>query len=381
MRETLFVALDQLRSVPFLDLGPSHERLREPILEEIAELMRTSAFVNGPHVSEFEEAFAEYCGAPECVGVSSGLDALRLALLAAGIEQGDEVIVPAMTFAATFEAVTQAGGRPVVVDIADTDYNIDPAATDAALTSRTRFLLPVHLYGQLADMRRLVSLADGRGLAVIEDACQAHGARRDGLAAGEGGLAAAFSFYPSKNLGAMGDAGALVTRDVELARRARALREHGQFRKYEHDLEGYTARLDTLQAIVLAHKLPLLDSWNDERRAVARFYTEELAGVGDLGLPAVAEKSDPVWYLYVVRTREPDDLGAFLAQRGIATGRHYPTPPHLTAAYSFLGHRRGEFPVAEALAEEGLSLPVFPGMAQSQLAAVVTAIREYYRHG
>jgi dTDP-4-amino-4,6-dideoxygalactose transaminase len=213
---------------------------------------------------------------------------------------------------------------------------------------------------------------------VIEDACQAHGARRDGLGAGHGGIAAAFSFYPSKNLGAWGDAGALVTRDRAVARRARALREHGQFEKYEHELEGYTARLDTMQAIVLKHKLPLLDGWSGERREVAEFYTHHLSETGDLGLPAVANGSEPVWYLYVVRTGSPDRLAAFLAERGIATGRHYPQPPHLSPAYARLGYRRGDFPVAESLADECLSLPIYPGISEAQLTAVVTSIRAYF---
>ena len=378
------MALDQLSldaRVPFLDLRQLHEGLTEPILADIAELIGTSAFVNGRQIGEFEAAFAEYCGVSECVGVSSGLDALRLALLAAGSERGDEVIVPAMTFVATFEAVTQAGCRPIVVDIFDGDYALDIAGIEAALTPRTRFLLPVHLYGQLADMNGLDLLAATHRMGVIEDACQAHGARRDGLTAGAAGLAAAFSFYPSKNLGAMGDAGALVTSDAELARRARALREHGQYRKYEHDLEGYTARLDTLQAVVLLHKLPLLDAWNEERRAAALFYTAHLSGTGDLHLPPVQNGSEPVWYLYVVRTRDPERLGAFLAENGIATGRHYPQPPHLSPAYAWLGHRRGDFPVAEALAEEGLSLPIYPGITEAQLTAVVNTIGDYFRRG
>ena len=255
--------------VPFVDLNRMNEPIRAELLEAVSALVDSGAFVNGPAVGSFEDAFAAYCRTSDAIGLASGLDALRLALLAAGIRPGDEVIVPAQTFVATLEAVTQAGGTPVPAEIGALDYNLDPAAAEAAITPRTRFLLPVHLYGQMADMRALRSLADKTGLAIVEDACQAHGAERDGFRAGAAGLAGAFSFYPAKNLGAMGDAGALTTDDASLAETVRALREHGQRRKYHHDLEGYTARLDTIQAIVLELKLRLLDGWNEERRAAA----------------------------------------------------------------------------------------------------------------
>ncbi|HWB56877.1 MAG TPA: DegT/DnrJ/EryC1/StrS family aminotransferase [Gaiellaceae bacterium] len=368
-------------AVPFLDLRPSNGPLAPALLDEIAELVETGAFTNGPQVAAFEEAFASYCGMPLCVGMGSGLDALRLALVGAGLERGDEVLVPAQTFVATYEAVTQAGGLPVVADVSEADYGLDPDAAADALSPRTRFVMPVHLYGQMADMRALGALAARHGLAIVEDACQAHGARRDGIGAGTAGLAAAFSFYPGKNLGAFGDAGALVTGDAELARQAVALREHGQSRKYAHDVEGYTARLDSIQALVLSRKLALLDSWNDERRAAAAYYTAELAGVGDLRLPPVAPGSDPVWHLYVVRTADPAALAGALRAQGIGSGRHYPEPPHLSRAYAYLGHRSGAFPAAEALARECLSLPLFPGIGEDQLAAVVGAIAEHFDRG
>jgi dTDP-4-amino-4,6-dideoxygalactose transaminase len=314
------------------------------------------------------------------VGLASGLDALRLALLASGLEPGDEVIVPAATFVATLESVTQAGGVPVVVDVAESDYCLDPAAAAAALGDRTRALMPVHLYGQLSDMAALQTVAADNGLLLVEDACQAHGAVREGIRAGTAGTAAAFSFYPGKNLGAAGDAGALVTGDPELAKTVRALREHGQTAKYVHALEGWTARLDTIQALVLGHKLPLLDGWNEERRAAARHYHEALRGVGDLRLPPVPRGSDPVWHLYVVRTADPEALATFLRGRGIATGRHYPEPVHLTEAYASLGYRPGQFPVAERLARECLSLPIFPGITEPQLEAVVAGVRSFF-HG
>lgn len=374
-------ALTREMAVPFVDLRASNEPIREELLAAVSELIDSSAFVNGPAVGSFERTFAAYCGTADAVGLASGLDALRLSLLAAGIRPGDEVIVPAHTFVATVEAVTQAGGKPVLADVGELDYNVDPAAAEAALTSRTTFVLPVHLYGQMADMRALQGLAERHGVALVEDACQAHGAERDGIRAGAGGLAGAFSFYPAKNLGAIGDAGALATDDAELASTVRALREHGQSRKYRHDLEGYTARLDTIQALVLELKLRLLDGWNEERRAAARFLSEGLAGVGDLVLPAVAPGSEPVWHLYVVRTADPDALARFLGELGIATGRHYPDPVHLSPAYASLGYAPGAFPVAEQVAREGLSLPIFPGISEAQLTAVVEGVRAYFSRG
>ena len=361
-------------AVPFMDLARAHVSLSTEILSDFAELIDQGAFVNGPAVTRFEEAFAADAGVARCVGIASGLDALRIALIAAGLQPGEEVIVPAMTFVATLEAVTQAGGVPVVADIHEDDLTLDPDAAAAATSGRTRFALPVHLYGQLADMTRLASV----GLPLIEDACQAPGAVRDGRQAGAEGLAAAFSFYPAKNLGAMGDAGALVTNDGELADRALALREHGQRRKYEHEREGFTARLDTVQAVVLLRKLPLLERWNDERRSIAGRYLEALAHVGDLRLPPVPAGSDPVWHLFVIRTRDPELLAAHLAEHGVQSGRHYPQPVHLTGAYAYLGLSEGSFPVAEALARECLSLPIFPGMRDDEVDRVVSSVTTFF---
>ncbi len=364
--------------VPFLDLGAIHSDLKEDLLEAFAALIDSGAFINGPQVREFEDAFATYVGTTEAIGLASGLDALRLGLLAMGIERGDEVLVPANTFVATLEAVTQAGGVPVPVEMSETDWNIDVAAAEAAIGEKTRFLLPVHLYGQMADMRALVTLADRHDLTVLEDACQAHGATRDGFAAGTLGAAAAFSFYPGKNLGAFGDAGALTTDNAALADVVRALREHGQRAKYQHEREGWTARLDTIQAIVLSAKLERLDGWNEERRAIARHYLERLAGVGDLDLPPVAADSEPVWHLFVVRTADPAALAEALNARGIATGRHYPDAVHLTEAYRGLGYERGAFPVAERHADRVLSLPIFPGMTIEAADAVVAAVSAFF---
>ncbi len=367
--------------VPFLDLRPSHDGLAEGILADIAALIESNAYINGPAVAEFERDFADFCGSPQAVGLASGLDALRLALLAAGLQPGDEVIVPAQTFVATLEAVTQAGGKPVLVEVRDDDYTLDVDAVEAAIGERTRAVLPVHLYGQMADMQGLAELSARHDLILLEDACQAHGATRDGLRSGTVGHAGAFSFYPGKNLGAMGDAGALVTADEQLASRIRALREHGQTRKYEHEWEGYTARLDTIQAAVLLRKLPLLADWNESRRAAARLYSEALAGVGDLILPAVAPGSEPVWHLYVVRTSDPVALADSLAERGIGTGRHYPQPVHLATAYAWLGHAEGDFAVAERLARESLSLPIYPGITEAQVGAVVEGVGHFFAGG
>jgi dTDP-3-amino-3,4,6-trideoxy-alpha-D-glucose transaminase len=365
--------------VPFVDLGALHRTLKSEILADVGELVDRGDFTNGSAVADFEKAFAAWCGRRRCVGLANGLDALRLALIATGLERGDEVIVPALTFVATFEAVAQAGGVPLVIDVSEDDYTLDIVAAAATTTDRTRFVLPVHLYGQMADMHALRDLATRTALDIVEDACQAHGARRDGIRAGESGLAAAFSFYPAKNLGAMGDAGALVTDDDALAASARALREHGETVKYQYAREGYTARLDTIQALVLLRKLPLVTGWNEQRAAAAAFYLEALEGVGDLRLPPVPAGSQPAWHLFVVRTADPEALARFLGERGIATGRHYPTPPHLSPAFSHLGHRDGSFPIAEAIARECLSLPMFPGILEAQLSAVALGVAEYFR--
>ena len=367
-----------LTTVPFLDVPASFDGIRNDVLNDIAECLDAAAFTNGPAVAEFEAEFADYCAVEHCVGLSSGLDALRLALQALGVVPGDEVLVPAMTFVATWEAVSQVGATPVPVDISPSDYAIDLDAASGAVGPRTRAVLPVHLYGQMCDPQALSAFGARHDVLVVEDACQAHGARRDGVGAGTIGDAAAFSFYPSKNLGAIGDAGALVTRDAELATRVRALREHGQQRKYSHGEIGWTGRLDTIQALVLLSKLPLLESWNALRREAAGWYSRTLAGVGDLTLPQVVDGSEPMWHVYVVQTQDAFALGEFLRERGVATGRHYPEPPHLSAAYAHLGHGVGAFPEAEGVATRCLSLPMFPGITEEQLAATAGAVAEFF---
>jgi dTDP-4-amino-4,6-dideoxygalactose transaminase len=365
-------------AVPFLDLAATTVAIREEIGRDIEQILDTNAFVNGPQVKTFEAAFAAWCGVDECVGVASGLDALRLGLLGLGIGAGDEVVVPALTFIATFEAVSQAGAVPVVVDVSEGDYAADPDGLEAALSARTRALLPVHIYGQMADMREISGLAERHGLDVVEDACQAHGAERDGIRPGHASALAGFSFYPSKNLGAFGDAGAVVTADAGLASRLRALREHGETTKYHSKWSGYTARLDTIQACVLLRKLPHLRAWNAERAAAAAHYSEALAGVGDLLLPPTAPASEPAWHLYVVRTSHREGLAAFLRELGIGSGHHYPELPHRSAAFAHLGYAEGAFPVAEAIAREGLSLPLFPGITETQVESVCAAVTAHF---
>jgi dTDP-4-amino-4,6-dideoxygalactose transaminase len=367
--------------VPFVDLGFVTRPIRDDVLGDLAKLMDRGAFVNGSPVSDFESAFAAAVERGYCIGLASGLDALRLALAALDIGAGDEVLVPAMTFVATFEAVAQVGATPVPVDVRTDDVGLDVEAAAAAITARTRAILPVHLYGQMADMRGLRALAERYGLRLLEDAAQAHGASRDGLGAGSAGDAAAFSFYPSKNLGAMGDAGALVTGDEALARRVRALREHGETSKYRSDFVGWTARLDAMQAVVLTHKLPFLDEWNEQRRQAALAYHETLAGVGDFQLPTEVSGAHHVWHLYTVRTADPGALAKSLRGRGVATGRHYPEPPHLSGAFSSLGYTAGSFPVAESVARETLSLPIYPGITTQQIEHVAGAIRAFFAHG
>ncbi len=367
--------------VPFVDLGPVTRPLKAALLADVEELVDSGVFVNGLHVDAFEHAFADSCGRRFCIGMASGLDALRLALLASGIEQGDEVIVPAMTFVATFEAVVQAGGLPVPVDVSGDDMGMDPSAAEAAVSSRTRFLLPVHLYGQMADIRALGSIADRHGLTMVEDACQAHGASRDGIGSGNRGAAAAFSFYPAKNLGAFGDAGALVTDDPDIAATSLALRQHGETDKYRSRYQGYTARLDALQALVLLHKLPHLSDWNAQRTEAAGRYTEALQDVGDLRLPVTVPGATHVWHLYTVRTADPGGLAASLAARCIGTAHHYPEPPHRSRAFEYLGLGKGAFPVAEAIACQTISLPLFPGITDTQIEAVVSGIRAFFAGG
>ena len=362
--------------VPFVDLSRTQDPIRADIDAALAGVIDSAAFILGPDVEAFEREWAEYCGVDHAIGVSSGTAAIGLVLEALGIGPGDEVIAPALTFIATVLPTLQLGAKPVLVDVDPATATIDPRAVAAALTPRTKAILAVHLYGQPADMDALQSIADSAGVALIEDAAQAHGARYRGRRAGSLGRAACFSFYPSKNLGALGDAGAVVTSDPDIAERVRILRDLGQVRKYEHVLAGRNERLDTLQAAVLRRKLRHLDTWNASRRAAAAAYGRILDDLDldlDLDLPTEAEGREHVWHLYVVRTADRDRVRSSLADAGIATGLHYPLPLHLESVLAALGHERGDFPTAEDWSLRGFSLPMFAGIEQAETAAVAEA--------
>lgn len=360
--------------VPFLDLKTPHNELADEILPLWEEILRHAAFVGGPHVAAFEEEFAAACGTSHCVAVNSGTDALRFAFLALGLRPGDEVITVANTFIATTEAITQAGGRPVFVDIDPGTYNMDPAKIEAALTPRTKGIVPVHLYGQTAEMDPILEIAGRKGLWVVEDAAQAQLAEYKGRRAGSMGVMAATSFYPGKNLGACGEAGAVMTNDAALAATVRKLRDHGQARKYYHEMEGYNGRCDALQAAALRIKLRRLPEWNAARRAAAARYLERLSGIPDVVAPKVADGCLPVWHLFVIQVDNRDTVAEALRDRGVGTGLHYPVPLHLQEAYRHLGGVEGALPVTEACARRLLSLPIFPGLTDAQIDYVCESL-------
>ena len=365
-------------NIPFLDLKVQYRQIEaelKPILEEI---MASGAFIGGAPVAAFEEEFAAFCGVKHCVGLNSGTDALRFALMAVGVEPGDEVITVPHTFIATTEAISQAGATPVFVDIDPDTCCIDVDQIPRRITSRTRAILPVHLYGQPADMDPILDIARKHHLAVIEDACQAHGALYKGRPAGSMGVAGCFSFYPGKNLGAFGDAGAIVTDDERLAQIFRMLREHGQSRKYYHDMEGYTGRLDAIQAAVLRIKLKRLAQWNQARRAHAAVYNQLLADIPGVSVVREADFAQSVFHLYVIRVDDRDGLQAFLSERGVGTGLHYPLPLHLQKAYAHMGLRKGDFPVSERTAERLLSLPMYAELTREHVEYVVDCINDYF---
>ncbi|MHC5053297.1 MAG: DegT/DnrJ/EryC1/StrS family aminotransferase [Planctomycetota bacterium] len=356
--------------VPFLDLKAQYESIREEIDEAVRSVIERTAFAGGPFVAEFERDFAAAVGAAHAVGVSSGTSALWLALVGLGVGAGDEVITVPSTFIATAEAVSFAGATPVFVDIDETTYTMDPALVERAITPRTKAVIPVHLFGQTADMDPIMEVARAHGLAVIEDAAQAHGAAYRGLPAGSMGDAAAFSFYPGKNLGAYGEAGAVVTNDAGLAERVRMLRDHGQERKYSHRMVGWNARMDGIQGAVLGVKLRHLDDWNEARRANARRYAEALSGAGGVALPAEAPGRRHVYHVFAARVPGRDAMLEWLKARDIHCGIHYPVPVHLQEAYRGLGLARGAFPVAERCAEEFLSLPMYAELSAEQIGFV-----------
>jgi len=387
------------QSVPFLDLLTLHGEIREELCEVFLAALGTGNFIGGPMVEEFETAFAAYCGTSYCVGLGSGTDALRCALIAVGVKPGDVVVTVPQTFIATTEAISQAGARPAFVDIDERTYNMDPRRLQDYLqgecwfdslnrqlwdrkTERpVRAIVPVHLYGQTADMDPIVKLTEKFNLAVVEDACQAHGAeyfsRRENRwkSAGSMGGAAAFSFYPGNNLGACGEAGAVTTNDFEVATRIGMLRDHGQARKYYYEVEGYNGRLDAIQAGILSVKLRHLPNWTDRRIAAAQRYRDLLSQAGlNVVLPHEPMWARPSYHLFVIRVADREGLIAHLAKEGVESGIHYPVPLHLQNAYKSLGHRTGDFPIAERISNEVLSLPMFPDITEEQQRRVVDSV-------
>jgi len=367
--------------IRLVDLRAQYDTIRAEIDAAVAQIIESTSFVLGEPVEAFERAFATYCEATHAVGCASGTDALYLALRAMGVGPTDEVITVPNTFIGTTEAITLTGARPVFVDVQQPSGLLDPGALDAAIGARTAALLPVHLQGHLVRMDAVVEVAERHGLPILEDAAQAHGARFLGRSAGSFGRAAAFSFYPGKNLGAYGDGGAIVTSSDELAHDVRMLRNHGRVDKYLHEVEGINSRLDALQAAILSVKLTHLDRWNHQRRRHAALYCDLLADVPDLGLPPLpsADEAEPVWHLFVIRTPRRDAVGRALREAGIASGIHYPVPLHLQPAYQNLGYEPGDFPVAEHLAETSLSLPMYPELTADQIERVAQIVRKAAR--
>lgn len=361
--------------IPFLDLRAAYVELKDELDAAVQRVLGSGWYIGGSEVAAFEEAFAAHTGAEHCVGVGNGLDALHLALRAMDIGPGDEVILSSNSYIATLLAVTMVGATPVLVDPDPQSHNLDPGKVEAAVTAQTRALLPTHLYGQPADLDPLLQIARTRGLWLLEDAAQAHGARYKGKRLGAHGDAVAWSFYPSKNLGALGDAGALTTNNAEIAQRVRVLGNYGSPVRYVNEVKGFNSRLDPIQAAVLTVKLHHLDVWNARRQAIASYYSSELSGL-DLDVPMVPDWAEPVWHLYVVRSARRNVLRETLTQQGVQTQIHYPIPPHLQEAYRNLCLAKGSFPIAERLADEVLSLPIGPHLSLEQAAQLVAAVQK-----
>jgi dTDP-4-amino-4,6-dideoxygalactose transaminase len=364
-------------NVPFLDLKAQYRELHEQLDAAYRRVAESGRFILGPEVEQFESEFAAYCGAKHCVGAGNGLDALHLILRAAGIGSGDEVIVPGNTYIATWLAVSYAGATPIPVEPDERTYNIDPDKIEAAITERTRAIMAVHLCGQPADMDAINEVALRHDLMVIEDCAQAHGASYKGAGAGTLGFAAAFSFYPGKNLGALGDGGAVTTNNDELARRLRIMGNYGSEVKYYNEIKGINSRLDEVQAAFLRVKLARLDEWNVQRKQIAKDYLQALAGVSNLTLPHVPDWADPVWHLFMVRHPQRDLLQKHLTANGVGTIIHYPLPPHLQKAYAELGYQRGSFPISEKLADEVLSLPMSAHQSAAETSYVVEQLSTF----
>jgi dTDP-4-amino-4,6-dideoxygalactose transaminase len=362
--------------VPFLDLKSHHLPMMNEINLAIQEVIESSAFAGGPFVAAFEQDFAAYCDVPYALGVGSGTEALWLSLLACGVGPGDEVITVPTTFMATAEAITYCGARPVFVDVDERTYTMSPEALHSVLTTKTKAIIPVHLFGQPADMDPIVEFAREQGLYVIEDACQAHGAEYKGRRVGTLGDTACFSFYPGKNLGAFGEAGAIVTGSAELHEKISILRDHGQVRKYFHSVVGWNCRMDGIQGAVLRIKLRYLEAGNQRRRTHAAYYNAALSEVEGIVTPAQTSRVRHVYHVYAIRVSDREEVMKRLADQGIATGIHYPVPVHLQEAYRSLGHERGAFPIAERCAAEFVSLPMFPELTAAQLEIVVRGVKQ-----
>ncbi len=368
------------QNVPINDLNIQYAQIKDEIDAAMAEVLANTSFILGPQVSSFERAWADYNGVKHCVGVSNGTDALKIALRALGVGSGDEVITTSFTFGATIEAICELGARPVFVDIEPNYFTMNVEEVAARCCDKTKVIIPVHIYGHPVDMEPLVKLAEERGVAVVEDAAQAHGARYRGRLVGGLGRVGCFSFYPGKNLGAYGDAGGIISDDDELVSRMRQLRNHGQdpTRKFWYDELGYNHRMDGLQGAVLGVKLRYLDAGNERRRQVAADYDEAMADLEQVRVPQVAEYAHHVYHLYVIRVPDREVLGAALKGEGVMTAVQYPHPLHLTTAYEFLGYREGDLPVCEQACREIISLPMFPDLEDEQVNYVVDCIRQYY---
>ena len=399
-------------NVPFIDLKVQYKQIEHEVLPMVTEAMTNGAFIGGPQVLGFEKEFAEFCESKYCAGVNSGTDALRFSLMAIGVGPRDEVITVPNTFIATTEAISQVGATPVFVDIDERTYNMDPqklndylkfrnpqslpanasppgiarlqprrtgaqARRAGAIRNRIRAVIPVHLYGQPADMDSILEITQKHNISVIEDACQAHGALYKDRKAGSLGDIGCFSFYPGKNLGAYGEGGAIVTQDEEIASKIRMIRDHGQAKKYFHDIEGYNGRLDAIQAAVLRIKLKRLTNWNYSRRENAAYYHELLSKVNGVSLPVEADFARSVYHLYVILVDDREGLQQFLSDKGIGTGLHYPLPLHLQKAYAHLGYKDGSFPVTESVAKKLISLPMFPELTREQIEYVAQCIKEF----
>ncbi|HVV71166.1 MAG TPA: DegT/DnrJ/EryC1/StrS family aminotransferase [Verrucomicrobiae bacterium] len=364
-------------AVPYLDLPAQIRGLRSELDAAIARTLDNCSFCLGPDVAQFEKDFARFCNAEHCVAFNSGTSALHIALRLLDIGEGDEVITTPSTFVATSWAISYVGAKPVYVDIDEATFNIDPAKVEKAITSRTKAILPVHLYGHPVDLDPLLEIGRRHNLPLVEDAAQAHGATYKGKGIGTFGVMSEFSFYPGKNLGACGEGGALVTNNAAYAARARALREHGSTQRYYHDEIGYNYRMEGIQGAVLGVKLKHLDTWTRERRRVAHRYNELLAGT-PLQLPHEAKYAESAWHLYVVRHARRDELKKHLEANHIGCALHYPLPLHLQKAYAFLGHKEGDFPIAEKAARECLSLPIYPELTEAQILRVVSVIKDFF---